>query len=433
MVILKQYFIPCLATIMVAIYMIEKIINVRHIKMDLKNTLVILIMCALSILNFMYIDNYIRFFISTLYTIVCSKIIFNVKFSKIVMPVILEQILLFLSELIYMLILILILYPNNALNFEYIQGSYLTTLVICALSIVLISIKPIYNLILSIVSYTEKINQQNKYIIALILIITLNFLLLIIYISSQNIIMVIINVVLIVVYSFIMYLLLNEKYQNIKYKEENQVLIQNLNEYEKMLDYQRISNHENKNQLLVIKSIASKNNKKLHEYIDEIINYKREDDENLYTMTKRIPSGGLQGLIYQKLLLMQDKNIVFDLNVSRDVRKIDLYNLDSKTNYDICRSIGIILDNAIEEVINNGKPELAISMYKDDYFIIEIANKCNEMPDFSKIDNKGFTTKKGGHGYGLALLKEICNYNPKIINERKIIDDIFIQIIKIKI
>ena len=111
---------------------------------------------------------------------------------------------------------------------------------------------------------------------------------------------------------------------------------------------------------------------------------------------------------------------------------LDLNNLNMKI-YEFTRALGILLDNAIEEVINNGKPELAISMYKDDYFIIEIANKCNEMPDFSKIDNKGFTTKKGGHGYGLALLKEICNYNPKIINERKIIDDIFIQIIKIKI
>ena len=35
-----------------------------------------------------------------------------------------------------------------------------------------------------------------------------------------------------------------------------------------------------------------------------------------------IPSGGLQGIIYQKMLVMKDKNIIFSLDVSRDVRKI---------------------------------------------------------------------------------------------------------------
>lgn len=226
---------------------------------------------------------------------------------------------------------------------------------------------------------------------------------------------------------------MNEKNENIKFKEENKNLLDNLNEYEKMLDYQRVANHENKNQLLVIKSMINKNNKKLHGYIDEVIKEKREDNETLYTKAKRIPSGGLQGLIYQKMLHMQEESINIDLNVSTEIRKINFSSLNTKTNYDICRIVGIIIDNAVDETLKIEDREISISMYKEDNeFIIEVSNKCKDLPDLDKIDNKGYTTKEKGHGYGLSLLKDICDNNKDIVNERKIVGNIFQQIIKIK-
>ena len=77
----------------------------------------------------------------------------------------------------------------------------------------------------------------------------------------------IVAVLFIILYSIIMFIFLFEKNKNIIYIKENKILIDNLNEYEKMLDYQRVNNHENKNQLLVIKSMIEKKDKKLLELV----------------------------------------------------------------------------------------------------------------------------------------------------------------------
>jgi len=431
---IQEYFLPCLITTIVVIYISSKILRTKPKFSNLRIYIVPIFMILLSIFNFVYIDNHVRFFVSTLYTIIGVKLIFdNIPLHKVTAAVLIEQLSLFIAELIYALLIILVLnFDINAL-YGVALGSLATNLIVSIIAIILIHIKIIRNLYDKIVNYIEKIKQKNKYILALFFIITLNVLLVIMYVNSQNLIMVIVNVIFIIIYSYVVYLLLNEKNENIKFKEENKHLLENLNEYEKMLDYQRVANHENKNQLLVIKSMINKNNKKLHSYIDEVINEKRADNETLYTKAKRIPSGGLQGLIYQKMLKMQDENINIDLNVSTDIRKVELSKLDSKINFDICRVMGIIIDNAIDETIKTKEKEISISMYKEDNeFIIEVANKCVELPDLSKIDNKGYTTKEKGHGYGLSLLKNICDSNKEIINERKIIGNIFVQIIKIK-
>lgn len=430
---IQQYFFSCSITVLTAIYMIKCILKYEDKIIRASSIITILIMIILSIANFIYIDDHLRFFVSTLYTVICANIIFKTQIHKIATAVICEQLILFLSELIYMLVIILILNIDTTVLFSNFQGTLITNLLVSVIALILIKIKPIKILCNKIINYIDKIKQKNKYVLVLVFIITLNVLLVIMYFNSKNLTMVIINVVFMIIYSYVAYLLLNEKNQNIKFQEENKSLLDNLNEYEKMLDYQRVSSHENKNQLLVIKGMVNKNNKKLHNYIDEVINEKRADNETLYTKAKRIPSGGLQGLVYQKMLRMQDENINIDLNVSSEVRKINLSDFNAKVNYDICRVICIIIDNAVDETLKVKDKEISISMYKEeDTFVIEVANKCKDLPDLEKIDNKGYTTKETGHGYGLCLLKDICDQNKDMTNERMIVGDIFLQVIKIK-
>ena len=103
-------------------------------------------------------------------------------------------------------------------------------------------------------------------------------------------------------------------------------------------------------------------------------------------------------------------------------------------NYDICRIAGIIVDNAIEETVkfNKKEREIIISMYIDKEFIVEVSNRIKDDFDLNKIYEKGYTSKSKGHGYGLSLLKKIVDENEKITNDIKIVNNVFTQIIKIK-
>ena len=51
---------------------------------------------------------------------------------------------------------------------------------------------------------------------------------------------------------------MNEKNTSIMIKAENKSLMESLSEYENMVDRQRVDNHENKNQLLIIKNMRYK-------------------------------------------------------------------------------------------------------------------------------------------------------------------------------
>ena len=428
---IKMYFIPCLISGITYIYLYKKITESKiNFKIDINFYLLLVLLIFLSNV---FLENSIKFIINIFLIILLTKVIYKKQIYYLFSVSILLQLIVFISELIYSTLMISIL--GEISNFFY-QTNYffISNLAICCISIIIINLHFVSNKIKNILCYTERIDKFTKYIILLILVTIINFLLLFIYNDFNNKYYPFLNFILIVFYVTICYMLLKEKTRNIVYREENEILLSNLNEYEKMLDYQRINNHENKNQLLVVKSMIEKKNKKTLEYINEIIKEKREDNEVIYTKAKRIPSGGLQGLIYQKMLLMQENNIEVILDVSTQVRKIDLTNISSKMNYDICRIVGIILDNAIEETckFNKKDREIIISMYVDEFFFIEVSNRIKDNFDINKISEKGYTTKTKGHGYGLSLLTKIVNENNNIYNEIRIVNNIFTQIVKIK-
>lgn len=430
---IQEYFIPCLINMVAWIIMLSNLVKIKINIKNYKIYLALILLTLIGIFNFAYIDDFSRLLFISLTFIVANYFLFRNSIKETIISTLIGQGIVILSEVIVVMILMMVFKEDKMYIMNTFYGELITNICISILMVIISRMKIIGKLYTKTLKVTNKIGVKALTIFIIILILSINILLFSSYISMDTMNMFIINLFLIILYCSIFYIAMNEKNENIKFKEENKHLLNNLNEYEKMLDYQRVSNHENKNQLLVIKSMINKNNKKLHSYIDEVINEKRTDNETLYTRAKRIPSGGLQGLIYQKMLRMQDENINIDLNISTEVRKIDLSKLDTKTNFDICRVIGIIIDNAIDETLKIEEKEISISMYKEENdFIIEVANKCKEVPDLYTIDNKGYTTKEKGHGYGLSLLKNICDNNKDIFNERKIIGNIFLQIIKIK-
>lgn len=427
------YILPCLINMVTVFYVATSILGKKVKLKNYKTYVGILLLLIFGIFNYFFINNFVRFFTLSIFITVIMIYVYKTDIKRTFISVVMEQTLMLVSEIIFTLITIIVLNINVEYLIMEIKGAIMTNIGISLICVILSNLNIVKSNIKKFITIFENIPTKFVYTLILFAVFTMNVVLILFYSEISVTSLFIINTVFIVCYTIIVIVALNEKSENVKYKEQNKMLIDNLNEYEKMLDYQRVNNHENKNQLLVIQGMIDKTNTKALEYLDEVIKEKREDDEGIYTSASIIPQGGLQGLVYQKMLKMKENNITINLKVERKVRKINLDNLPSKTNYDLCRAVGIIIDNAIEENLNLKEREILICMYiLDEYFVIEVSNKCSVIPDMTRLDEKGYTTKSNGHGYGLSLLKEIVDSNKNIINERSINKDIFTQIIKIK-
>lgn len=406
-----------------------KNINFKNYKFYLISLIVMLIM----IFNYFYTFVFIRIIFLTLVFCFVNKLIFKEELNKVIISTIFSQLILFVADIMFGLVVVYVLKIDMVLIPAF-YGTLFANVLSLIVSVSFANFKVTVRLYNKLITLVGRVKQRKVILFALLIIVSLNFLLALIYFKLNIYYIFVINATLIIIYSYVIVKSLETSSMNNLIKTENQSLIENLSEYENMLDRQRIDNHENKNQLLIIKNMIKKDDKDVIKYIDTIVTDQKEDDEVLYTKVKAIPSGGLQGIIYQKMLVMRDKNIKFSIDVSRDVRKINLDNFSMNDNYNLCKIIGVFLDNAIEESVKVDDRKIIISLYEEDENLtIEVSNKFDGVIDLDSIDNEGYTTKGDGHGYGLSLVKRIVSESDVFINERQINNNIFKQVIKVKV
>lgn len=432
--ILVKNVIPCSINIIVIIYIISKLLNKSFNFNNPKNYIFVVLLIVVNVANFLYFDDLVRIIVSTIFISIANYLIFNETLNRTVVSTITEQLLMFISEIIYAVCLINLLDVNgNSLISEY-YGTLISVLFISAIAIILINVKIIKKFLVKIVNGSNKLKSSYLTASALLLILIMNILLVTVYHDVNIETIILVNFVFIIMCACILYKNLVNGSNIVKMQVENKALLNNLEEYEKMLDYQRVVNHENKNQLLIVRSLLKENeNSDALNYVNEVLDDKKDDNDVLFGRAKKIPSGGLQGIVYQKMLVMNDKNIKPILDVSNSVKKFKPENLDTKLNYDICRIVGVFLDNSIEETEKLDEREIMLSMYEQNNdLVIEISNKFKNVPDLERLEEKGYSTKGKGHGYGLSLVNDIVNNNNQIINEKGITRNIFTQKLIIK-
>lgn len=221
-------------------------------------------------------------------------------------------------------------------------------------------------------------------------------------------------------------------------KEKYNSTLKSLVEYEDMIDKYRVSNHENKNQLQMIRTMIHQKDKTVEKYIDNLLDNVYMVNEKLMMDVSMIPSG-IKATIYTKMVMMENKRISYKLNVDRKLRYVDFFDRDAniETSLNICDILSVFLDNAIEEIENKKDPEIYIEVFydeKDEELTFEISNKIyNKEIDLNKLPEKGYTTKSNGHGYGLALVSEIVSANSRLENKTIIKNNIFTQRLTLKL
>lgn len=131
----------------------------------------------------------------------------------------------------------------------------------------------------------------------------------------------------------------------------------------------------------------------------------------------------LKGLLSSKVIRAQELGIDVFIDIMEPVKFINMDVID------LCKSIGILLDNAIEAALLCNDPSLKIGIInKKNSIVILIMNSClKENPPIYKMFQKGFSTKGTNRGLGLSNLHEVLSNYPHISLDTSIVNEEFIQ------
>ena len=213
--------------------------------------------------------------------------------------------------------------------------------------------------------------------------------------------------------------------------EHDRVQLEQLQQYTEKMEnhYQELRKfkHDYRNILLGLSEfIREEDMVGLKNYYENIIDHINEEIENNDTnigQLKNVHVREIKGLLASKLEKARQESIMTFVEVI-----VPIYNIHMNV-LKMCRILGILVDNAIEEAQLCNAPELRIALlYEESSLSIIVANTCRKnIPSQEKIFKRGFSTKGKGRGLGLSNLEEIISETDNLTIETIVEDGIFLQ------
>lgn len=160
--------------------------------------------------------------------------------------------------------------------------------------------------------------------------------------------------------------------------------------------------------------IATKDMDGLQKMYNDVICECKEIDNNHSFSKELINNPAIYNLINNKYLEAKKFDIKINLEVYIDFNALKI------TTYELCRILGVLLDNAIEAAKECNEKIISIKFINDNSNnrnLVVIENTCrNLLIDMSKLKSKGFTTKKNKlfHGLGLWRVNQIVKKNENL-------------------
>lgn len=392
--------------------------------LNLKNMFLLVLFVVLTV--FLHNTNYSPLAPIMIYLVmvIIYKNIFCLAINKTILATGIVMIIYFISDLLTTIIF---------LNFVDINALRSVPVVIILsnfiVSVFAISFSFINSLILKIRKFI-KIVENNKYYDKLLFTVLITIVLsLIVYnlsITSNLNEEYIVNIGIMCFFFLLTFVFIREKNQKDKLNDEYDRLMEYVENFEDWIEDEKLNSHEHKNQLAVIRGMV-KTNKKAVEYIDNIIKDDIYVEDFWINEIKHLPTGGIKGLLYYKLILTKKENIDICLSVSRDTKNFikDVESIELKNIY---RLLGIYLDNAIEAAKESENKVISLEIYPmNSRLMIVISNTYKGNVDIKKIKSKGYTTKGSGHGNGLYYADKIVKKSAILESESSIINNYYIQ------
>ncbi len=213
-----------------------------------------------------------------------------------------------------------------------------------------------------------------------------------------------VSLILVVVLNVFNFLRLGEMEflkQNAVFQE---LYIKTLNE---MIDSLRGFKHDHNNMLQVINGyISAQDMDGLKKFHSQMMSESRKLN-NIIPLNSYIKHNPpLYGLLLSKISYSEIKNINLTISV---MCKVEIKNIKI---YDLCKILGVLLDNAIEAAYESEKKYVELAIRENtnkSCLFIEINNSCSGTVDLETIFKDGYTTKKDHTGFGLWEIRKIIN------------------------
>lgn len=215
---------------------------------------------------------------------------------------------------------------------------------------------------------------------------------------------------------------------------ESQQIFQYVNHLEEVMSKTAEDAQHFKTQLLDLNACYQSNDyTEMEHQLDILLN-----SENFWASRNRylnaLPTGGLKGLVFMKLLEFEKNHIAVDLIFDKDLSHLSPQYLKESLYYDICKIAGTLLDNAQEAAILCTEPEILIEIYEHDHCLyFSLSNSFCQPLEPDKIALAGYTTKGEGHGYGLRLAHQIISSHSELTLDSEAKGSLFTQTLYVKI
>lgn len=405
----------------------KKVVGISKKILNLKNVISIIFFSIISCFIDMNYSSLPRFVFADILICLLYKLIFDKSMTKSILFAIAVIVVSNMAEFIFALVFIVGLKMDAMIFTDGLLGNVFGNLFITILYSCLLLIKPIKWIVQRSINF---FNESAKTETVILLILTM-FLLTgltypIIVVSSLRE-----KITYSLIFIAFVYFIGNFFYQRSKngeLKKSYDYLLDYVKEYEKALEEKSKAQHEYKNQLSVIRGMANKDNKKLHKYIDDMLEVEENKEAHILNSLKPLPTGGLKGLIYYKTASMLKKNMEVHVNVDSALENGKYWDLCEKNLHNISTIVGVYLDNAIEAAEKAEKKFVIIDIDADEGNIIfSFSNTYEGHIEVGKMDKQGYSTKGKSRGYGLSLVQDILNKSTYLKQEREMNGIFYVQ------
>lgn len=151
------------------------------------------------------------------------------------------------------------------------------------------------------------------------------------------------------------------------------------------------------------------------------------NDNFKINLLSNITNKSLKGLIASKLMYAHEMGIDVYIDIIEQIDEIAMQDID------LCRVLGIYIDNAIEASLETEKKEIKFNMVKEPKHVAVII--MNSFVDsgltIGRMEKEGVSSKGENRGVGLSNVRKILSGYPKVYKTTYIEDRYFVQKLEI--